>query len=84
LRNIPIDRRRHAAELVREIRETNHVVALEKEHFLLSVILALALKPEDNQELVAPAVLERGGLTKRCVDVVFALVVIRLIRPLHY
>lgn len=82
LRNLPLDQRRYVAELVREICEANNVIALEEERFLLSVILALALEPEENQDLVVPTVLERGGLTKRGFDIVFALVVICLIAPL--
>lgn len=82
LRGLPVEQRRYVAELVREICEANNVFDIEEERFLLSVIFALALDPEENQDLVVPNNLETGGIAKRLFDIAFSLTVILLISPL--
>ena len=82
LRSLPTDQRRYVAELVREICEANNVIDLEEERFLLSVIFALALEPQENQDLAVPSVLDTGGAAKRCFDVLFASLVLVFILPL--
>lgn len=82
LRRLSADQRRYVAELVREICDANNVFDLEEERFLVSVILALALEPDDNADLVVPSTLEMGGLAKRAFDVVFAAAVVATLSPL--
>jgi len=82
LRELPLDQRRYVAELVREICEANNVFDIEEERFLLSVIFALALDPQENSDLVIPTNLASGGIAKRVFDIIFALAVIVFSSPL--
>lgn len=82
LRKLSADQRRYVAELVREICDANNVFDLEEERFLISVILALALEPDDNADLVIPSALETGGFAKRTFDVAFSTVVVAMLSPL--
>jgi len=82
LRKLPIEQRRYVAELVREISEANNVFDIDEERFLVSVILALALEPEEHKDLVVSSVLDVGGISKRCLDVAFATSALVLLSPL--
>jgi len=81
LRELPIDQRRYVAELVREVCDANNVFDIEEERFLISVILSLALAPEDNKDLVVPTSLDTGGHAKRIFDIAFAASAIATLSP---
>jgi len=81
LRQLPIDQRRYVAELVREVCDANNVFDIEEERFLVSVILSLALAPEDNKDLVVPTSLDTGGFSKRAFDIAFATSAILTLAP---
>jgi putative colanic acid biosynthesis UDP-glucose lipid carrier transferase len=72
LRALPIEQRRHVAELVREVCDADHVYGLEEERYLLGLVLALSLETEDVDGLVIPAGAGIHGLRKRALDLVVA------------
>lgn len=81
LQQLPIDQRRHIAELVREVCDANNAFDIEEERFLMSVILALALAPGDHQDLASSSdVLDRATL-KRAFDLVFAGAAVATLAP---
>jgi len=81
LRQLPLDQRRHVAELVREVCDANNVFDIEEERFLMSVILALALEPGEHDDLTVPCnALDRAKL-KRVFDVLFASAAILCLAP---
>src|ERR1700733_1604467 len=55
LRKLPPLQRRHVAELVRAVCDANNAFDLEEERFLVALVLALALAPEDVADLVVHA-----------------------------
>lgn len=82
LRALPAAERRHTAELVREVSEANNVFDLTEERFLLRVIQALGLYPDEHQDLVMPTTLAIGGMAKRLFDIVFSSTVLIVLTPL--
>jgi lipopolysaccharide/colanic/teichoic acid biosynthesis glycosyltransferase len=72
LREIPPMQRRHVAELVRAVCDANNAFDLEEERFLVALVLALALAPEDVADLVVQAAEGIDGTAKRLFDVLFA------------
>jgi putative colanic acid biosynthesis UDP-glucose lipid carrier transferase len=72
LRKLPPMQRRHVAELVRAVCDANNAFDLEEERFLVALVLALALAPEDVADLVVHAAAGIDGRAKRVVDVLFA------------
>jgi lipopolysaccharide/colanic/teichoic acid biosynthesis glycosyltransferase len=72
LRQIPPVQRRHVAELVRAVCDANNAFDLEEERFLIALILALALSPEDMADLVVNPARGIDGMTKRVFDALFA------------
>jgi putative colanic acid biosynthesis UDP-glucose lipid carrier transferase len=82
LRQLPLEQRRHVAELVREVCDANNVFDIEEERFLLSVILALALEPRENDDLAIPCSALDGAKLKRAFDVLFASAAIVCLAPL--
>jgi lipopolysaccharide/colanic/teichoic acid biosynthesis glycosyltransferase len=81
LRKLPIDQRRYVAELVREVCDANNVFDIEEERFLISVIISLAMEPDDNKDLVVPTALDTGGFAKRAFDVAFAALAVAALSP---
>jgi putative colanic acid biosynthesis UDP-glucose lipid carrier transferase len=78
LRAIPPVQRRHVAELVRAVCDANNAFDLEEERFLLGLVLALSLAPEDVADLVVQAADGLDGAAKRIFDVLFAGAVVAL------
>lgn len=72
LRAIPAVQRRHVAELVRAVCDANYAFDLTEERFLLALVLALALAPEDIADLVVHASEGIDGPGKRLFDILFA------------
>jgi putative colanic acid biosynthesis UDP-glucose lipid carrier transferase len=72
LRRLPPMQRRHIAELVRAVCDANNAFDLEEERFLVALVLALSLSPEDVADLVVHAADGLDGLAKRVFDVAFA------------
>ena len=72
LRKLPPLQRRHVAELVRAVCDANNAFDLEEELFLVALVLALALAPEDVADLVVHAAAGIDGRGKRLLDVLFA------------
>jgi len=72
LRRLPPEQRRHVAELVREICDADHVYDLDEERYLLGLVLALSLEPEDADDLVVRAGTGIDGRLKRALDVAVA------------
>ena len=72
LRQLPPMQRRHIAELVRAVCDANNAFDLEEERFLVALVLALALAPEDVADLVVHAADGLDGMAKRVFDVAFA------------
>ncbi len=72
LRRLPPPQRRHVAELVRAVCDANNAFDLEEERFLVALVLALSLAPEDVADLVVHAAEGIDGPTKRLFDVLFA------------
>lgn len=72
LRGIPAVQRRHVAELVRAVCDANYAFDLQEERFLLGLVLALALAPEDIADLVVHASDGIDGTGKRLFDILFA------------
>jgi lipopolysaccharide/colanic/teichoic acid biosynthesis glycosyltransferase len=72
VRRIPPIQRRHVAELVRAVCDANNAFDLEEERFLLALVLALSLAPEDVGDLVVHAANGIDGAGKRIFDVLFA------------
>src|SRR5580658_7607167 len=72
LRKLPPLQRRHVAELVRVVCDANNAFDLEEERFLLALVLALSLAPEDVGDLVVHAANGIDGAGKRIFDVLFA------------
>jgi putative colanic acid biosynthesis UDP-glucose lipid carrier transferase len=72
LREIPPMQRRHIAELVRAVCDANNAFDLEEERFLVALVLALALAPEDVADLVVHEAEGLDGTAKRVFDVLFA------------
>jgi putative colanic acid biosynthesis UDP-glucose lipid carrier transferase len=81
LRKLSLEQRRHVAELVREVCDANNAFDIEDERFLMSVILALALDPEDNADLVASSDALDRAVAKRVFDVLFAGCAVLLLAP---
>lgn len=89
LRELPLEHRRHIAELVREICDANDAFDIEEERFLISVIFALALDPTEHEDLVVPSELDQTArdrtlLSKRCFDAIFAFWVLVILSPLLF
>ncbi len=82
LRRIPPVQRRHVAELVRRVCDANNAFDLEEERFLIALILALSLAPEDTVDLVVHAAEGIDGTSKRLFDIVFASLALGLGWPL--
>ena len=82
LRKLPPVQRRHVAELVRAVCDANNAFDLEEERFLVALVLALALAPEDVADLVVHAAEGIDGKAKRVFDVLFAGAVVGLGWPL--
>jgi putative colanic acid biosynthesis UDP-glucose lipid carrier transferase len=76
LRKLPRNQRRHVAELVRAVCDANNAFDLEEERFLVALVLALSLAPEDVADLVVRAADGIDGAPKRLFDVLFAAAVI--------
>jgi putative colanic acid biosynthesis UDP-glucose lipid carrier transferase len=72
LRQLPPPQRRHVAELVRAVCDANNAFDLEEERFLVALVLALSLAPEDVADLVVHAAEGIDGPLKRVFDVLFA------------
>jgi putative colanic acid biosynthesis UDP-glucose lipid carrier transferase len=72
LRKLPRMQRRHIAELVRAVCDANNAFDLEEERFLVALVLALSLAPEDVADLVVHAAEGLDGTAKRIFDVLFA------------
>jgi Undecaprenyl-phosphate glucose phosphotransferase len=72
LRALPAVQRRHVAELVRAVCDANHAFDLAEERFLLGLVLALSLAPEDIADLVVHAAGGIDGAAKRLFDLMFA------------
>jgi putative colanic acid biosynthesis UDP-glucose lipid carrier transferase len=72
LRKLPPPQRRHVAEMVRAVCDANNAFDLEEERFLVALVLALSLAPEDVADLVVTAADGIDGPTKRIFDVLFA------------
>jgi lipopolysaccharide/colanic/teichoic acid biosynthesis glycosyltransferase len=72
LRRLPPLQRRHVAELVRAVCDANNAFDLEEERFLVGLVLALSLAPEDVADLVVHAAQGVDGRPKRIFDVLFA------------
>jgi len=81
LRRLTLEQRRHTAELVREICDANNAFDIEEERFLMSVILALALEPGDNQDLVHSSDTLDRAILKRAFDIGFSSAVLILLAP---
>ena len=64
------------AELVRAVCDANNAFDLEEERFLVALVLALSLAPEDVADLVVHAADGIDGAAKRAFDVLFAAPVI--------
>ena len=78
LRRLPPEQRRHVAELVREICDADHVYDLEEERYLLGLVFALSLAPEDVDDLVVRAGAGIDGWRKRALDLAVAGAVVGL------
>jgi len=76
LRALPPLQRRHVAELVRTVCDADNAFDLEEERFLIGLVLALALSPEDAADLVVHAASGIDGPIKRVFDVLFSSAVI--------
>jgi lipopolysaccharide/colanic/teichoic acid biosynthesis glycosyltransferase len=76
LRRLPPAQRRHVAELVRAVCDANHAFDLEEERFLVGLLLALALAPEDMADLVVRSATGIDGPAKRAFDVLFSAAVL--------
>jgi lipopolysaccharide/colanic/teichoic acid biosynthesis glycosyltransferase/uncharacterized tellurite resistance protein B-like protein len=72
LRRLPSEQRRHVAELVREVCDADHVYDLEEERYLLGLVLALSLDPQDVDDLVVRAGEGIDGPLKRALDLAVA------------
>jgi lipopolysaccharide/colanic/teichoic acid biosynthesis glycosyltransferase len=72
LRKLPALQRRHVAELVRAVCDANNAFDLEEERFLVGLVLALSLAPEDVADLVVHAAEGIDGVAKRAFDLAFA------------
>jgi lipopolysaccharide/colanic/teichoic acid biosynthesis glycosyltransferase/uncharacterized tellurite resistance protein B-like protein len=72
LRQLPPEQRRHVIELVREVCDANNAFDLEEERYLLGLMLALALGPEEVADLVVHSADGLDGLPKRAFDLAFA------------
>ena len=81
LRKLSLSQRRHIAELVREVCDANNAFDIEEERFLMGVILALALEPGDNDDLIHSSdALDRATL-KRVFDIAFAGAAVTTLAP---
>jgi putative colanic acid biosynthesis UDP-glucose lipid carrier transferase len=82
LRALPPLQRRHVAELVRTVCDADNAFDLEEERFLIGLVIALALSPEDAADLVVAAASGIDGPLKRAFDVLFSSAVIAAGWPL--
>jgi putative colanic acid biosynthesis UDP-glucose lipid carrier transferase len=76
LRELPPVQRRHVAELVRAVCDANNAFDIEEERYLVGLVLAIALAPEDVADLVVHPAQGVDGVAKRMFDVAFASAVI--------
>jgi putative colanic acid biosynthesis UDP-glucose lipid carrier transferase len=72
LRELPPVQRRHIAELVRAVCDANNAFDIEEERFVVALVLAISLAPEDVADLVVHPAHGVDGLAKRAFDVAFA------------
>lgn len=82
LRELPPPQRRHVAELVRTVCDADNAFDLEEERFLIGLVFALSLSPEDAADLVVHPASGIDGPLKRVFDVLFASSVIAVGWPL--
>jgi putative colanic acid biosynthesis UDP-glucose lipid carrier transferase len=72
LQGLPPPQRRHVAELVRAVCDADNTFDLEEERFLIALVIALSLSPEDAADLVVHAASGIDGPAKRVFDIVFS------------
>jgi lipopolysaccharide/colanic/teichoic acid biosynthesis glycosyltransferase/uncharacterized tellurite resistance protein B-like protein len=72
IKALPAVQRRHVVELVRQICDADNAFDLEEERYLVGLILAIALTPEDVADLVVHASDSVDGTSKRLFDILFS------------
>jgi putative colanic acid biosynthesis UDP-glucose lipid carrier transferase len=78
LSRLPFEEKRHIVELARRVCDANNAYDLEEEHFLLGMVIALELSPEETEDLVLHTTSAADGLAKRLFDIVFSASVLLL------